>query len=264
MALDHLKHLRDDSARFVAVLRDTPADARVPTCPDWHADDLLWHLATVQWFWGVVVRDAVADPESLPQPDRPPDRSALFSFFDEAASLLETALAETDPHERRWTWAAHDQTAGFIRRRQAHEALIHRIDAELTAGVDHAPIDPDLATDGVDEVLRIMYGGVPPWSRHQLDPGATLSIQSPDRELAWFVTFGTFSGTSPGGHSYQGAGYLEVADAGPDRPAAASMVARSADLDCWLWGRPTIGTIQRSGDPAVHARLDEIIADGID
>jgi uncharacterized protein (TIGR03083 family) len=263
MALDYLKHLRDDSARFVTVLRDAPADARVPTCPDWHADDLLWHLATVQWFWGVVVRDAVADPESLSQPDRPPDRSGLFSFFDEAASLLEAALAETDPSERRWTWAAHDQTAGFIRRRQAHEALIHRIDAELTAGVEHVAIDADLAADGIDEVLRFMYGGVPPWSDHKLDPAATLRIQSLDREQVWFVTFGSFSGTSPGGHTYTGSAYLEVEDAGPDRAAAAGLVGSSADLDCWLWGRPTIGSIERSGDPAVHARLEEIIADGI-
>ena len=32
-----------------------------------------------------------------------------------------------------WTWST-DQTVGFIVRRQAHEALIHRLDAELTAG----------------------------------------------------------------------------------------------------------------------------------
>ena len=49
---------------------------------------------------------------------------------------------------------------GFVRRRQAHEALIHRIDAELTAG-RRTPVDPLLGADGVDEALRVMYGGVP-------------------------------------------------------------------------------------------------------
>ena len=45
--LAHLTHLARDSARFVQALRQTPAATRVPTSPDWEADDLLWHLAEV-------------------------------------------------------------------------------------------------------------------------------------------------------------------------------------------------------------------------
>ncbi len=47
---------------------------------------------------------------------------------------------------------ADDKTAGYIARRQAHEALVHRLDAELTVG-DRTPLDPRLAADGVDEAL---------------------------------------------------------------------------------------------------------------
>ena len=50
----------------------------------------------------------------------------------------------------------------FIRRRQAHEALIHRIDAELTAG-DRTPMDTDLSADGVDEALHFMDAGLRSW-----------------------------------------------------------------------------------------------------
>src|SRR5918995_144022 len=57
---------------------------------------------------------------------------------------------------QRW-WAV-----GFILRRQAHEALIHRVDAEQAAGVP-SDVDPALASDGVHEVLAVMYGGCPPW-----------------------------------------------------------------------------------------------------
>ncbi|WP_238993563.1 hypothetical protein [Nocardioides caldifontis] len=57
---------------------------------------------------------------------------------------------------------AEDRTVGYIRRRQAHEALIHRLDAELTAGTVTA-LDPTLASDGVDEALDVMFGGCPPW-----------------------------------------------------------------------------------------------------
>jgi hypothetical protein len=64
MTLDYPAHIRDESARFAEVLRDAPAQAQVPTCPDWRSDDLLWHLARVQWFWGHIVRDVVQDPQS--------------------------------------------------------------------------------------------------------------------------------------------------------------------------------------------------------
>jgi len=34
----------------------------------------------------------------------------------------------------------------------------------------------------------------------------------------------------------------------------------AADLDCWLWHRPTVGGIDLAGDPLVLDRLHEIIA----
>ena len=52
---EYVSHLARDSARYLEVLRQTAPGTRVPTCPDWDADDLLWHLAEVQWFWGTIV-----------------------------------------------------------------------------------------------------------------------------------------------------------------------------------------------------------------
>src|SRR5205823_7007051 len=86
----------------------------------------------------------------------PGDRAGLAAFFDRASRELADVLAATPPDTRAWTWS-EDQTVGFIRRRQAHEALIHRVDAELTAG-RRTPMDPGLSADGVDEALRVMYG----------------------------------------------------------------------------------------------------------
>jgi hypothetical protein len=49
-----------------------------------------------------------------------------------------------------------------------------------------------------------------------------------------------------------------------DGGAAVSMIASTAaDLDCWLWGRPTLNPIERSGSSAVIAAFDALIADGI-
>ncbi len=57
MDLDYVAHLTADSARFAAVIDGLSPDAAVPSCPGWNADDLLWHLGQVQWFWGTVVRE---------------------------------------------------------------------------------------------------------------------------------------------------------------------------------------------------------------
>ena len=65
------------------------------------------------------------------------------------------------PAEEAWTWS-DDHTVGFILRRQAHEALVHRLDAEQAAGRGHE-LDAALAADGVHECLDVMYGGMPPW-----------------------------------------------------------------------------------------------------
>lgn len=263
MTLDYLAHLRADSARFTAVLRDAPADGQVPTCPDWHTDDLLWHLGEVQWFWGTIVREGVTDPEGLEHPERPAGREGLLDFFDKATNDLQAALADTDPAEHRWTWS-DDQTAGFIRRRQAHEALIHRIDAELTADIERAEMDPALATDGIDEALRIMFGGCPPWGRLELDDAANLRVRATDTGASWRVTLGRFSGTSPKGKTYTDEPDIEVAETDTGEEVEATVEGNAADLDCWLWGRPTVGALHRAGDETVHSRFQDIVSQGVD
>lgn len=262
MTLAYLDHLRADSARFAEVLRDAPEEQDVPTCPGWRTDDLLWHLAEVQWFWGTVVRERVEDPETLQHPDRPADRASLLAFFGDVTAALQSALAEVDPAEPRWTWS-DDRTAGFILRRQAHEALIHRVDAELTADAVRRPLDPDLATDGVDEALRVMYGGAPSWGSVRLDQAATLRLRASDTGRSWLATLGTFDGTSPSGTVYVDEPHVEVVDADGSTAAAAAVEGTAADLDCWLWGRPTVGAVHRSGDGEVLARFQALLDEGI-
>ena len=78
-------------------------------------------------------------------------RPALLELYRSASRDLGEILAATSPETPAWTWS-EDQTVGFIRRRQAHEALIHRVDAELTVG-RRTPMDPGLSADGVGEVI---------------------------------------------------------------------------------------------------------------
>jgi uncharacterized protein (TIGR03083 family) len=262
--IDYLGHLARESAMFGHAMDGAASDASVPTCPEWDADDLLWHLGEVQWFWGTVVREGV-DAEgagALAQP-RPQTRSGLMDFFLTASTDLEKALATASPESPAWTWS-DDKTVGFIIRRQAHEALIHRIDAELTAGQRPSLMNPLLSADGVDEVLRIMYGGdLPGWANFAPDERRTVRVQSTDTGDTWFVTLGRFGGTDPEDNkSYDQEGIL-VARTDPGGRATATVRGTAADLDCWLWQRPTDAPPERSGEVDVLAGFDALIASGV-
>jgi uncharacterized protein (TIGR03083 family) len=261
--MDYLDHLVRDSARFAEALHGVPAERRVPTCPDWNADDLLWHLAEVQWFWGTVVRGGLTGPEAEKlKPERPAGREPLEAFFQEVSGRLVDALRDSAPDAPAWTWST-EQTAGFIRRRQAHEALIHRLDAELLTG-ERTPMDQSLSTDGVDEVLRIMYGGAPPWGRFTPEPESTVRIRAVDSGASWLVTLGRFSGTDPDdGRSYADEPDLRAAESDSGEDAAATISGRAEDLDCWLWHRPPVQSLARSGDQEVLGQFDAIITPGI-
>jgi uncharacterized protein (TIGR03083 family) len=261
--LDYLDHLARESTRFLEALSDTPPDARVPSCPDWDADDLLWHLAEVQWFWGTIVREKLTEPseaEAL-KPDRPPDRAGLTAFYERASHDLSEILTTTPPDTTAWTWS-NEQSVGFIRRRQAHEALIHRLDAELTAG-DRTPMDRRLSADGVDEALRIMYGGIPPWGRFTPDSTRTLRLMTTDTDDSWFVTLGRFTGTDPDDNTTYDEPDIQVAETDRGDDATATVSGAAADLDCWLWHRPTVETLDRSGEQEVLGDFDKTIAPGI-
>ncbi len=264
-SLDYLAHLERESTRFLHALQGAAADAAVPTCPDWTADDLLWHLAEVQWFWGEIVRTGTKDPEAVEEPARPDERAALEEFYRAASAGLLAALAAGEPEDPAWTWSS-DQTIGFIRRRQAHEALIHRLDAELAAepaGLTRTPMDPLLACDGVDEALRVMFSGVPEWATWVPDGAGPLRIDVTDMPHTWLVTTGRFRGTSPASGTEYDDPTLEVAADDDGREAAATISGTAADVDCVLWNRPPVGTVTRSGDPAVLAAFDAVLAEGV-
>jgi uncharacterized protein (TIGR03083 family) len=265
--LDYLDHLAHDSDRFAEVLLTADPMQPVPSCPDWSTVDLFWHLTEVQWFWGTVVRERVDDPADLaaPRPERPTDLETLGHMFATVSAALEDTLRETADDTPVWTWS-DDKTAGFVRRRQAHEALIHRVDAELATGKP-TPLDPALASDGVDEVLRIMHGGVPGWGTFSRDPG-TVRIEATDTGASWTVVTGRFSGTDPDdGTEYADRPVLDVldaTDAGDAGAAGATVRGIAGDLDCWLWGRLAADRVERSGDEDALGRLQAVIDRGID
>lgn len=259
--LNYIEAITRESARFSDCLARVSPTSPVPSCPGWTASDLLWHLTEVQLFWGIIVRDRLDDPDTAEtkKPPRPEDYQALQSLAHEATRQLVDVLVATPAPTRVWTWAT-DQTAGFVLRRQAHEALIHRLDAELTLG-DVTPLDPVLAADGVDELLRVMYGSVPAWGSVMPD-GSPGRVMATDSGRSWDIGFSRFRGTSPNTGTVYDEDMLMVPPA-RDMPAVFTVSGTAADLDRWLWGRGDLSTLDTSGDAVALERFTAIIASGV-
>ena len=253
MPLDYLAHLRAESDRFLATLHGADPVARVPSCPDWDADDLLWHLGEVQEFWGLVVEGRLQEPPLDQKSSRPDSRAGLLEFFEAQTERLERVLRDADPAEAVWMWS-NDRTVGYVRRRQAHEALIHRVDAELTAGTTVTPLDPDLASDGVLELLDMMYGGCPDWGT--FEPGGDrIDVRTTDTGIAVPVVLGHFTGTDPDDGTQYDEEDLSVQAADPGIVPAVTVTGDAATLDAWMWHRADDAGVTIEGDPHVAERF---------
>lgn len=253
----YLDHLRRESARFREVLTGCDPTTPVPGCPGWDAADLVWHLAEVQWSWARTVRTrpAALSESDVVTPTRPTTYAELLEAFDDFSAALVTELERADPADPAWTWAP-EQTVGFTYRRQAQEALIHRLDAEQTAGVS-SPLDPALAADGIDEVLDVMYGGSPAWGAFEPLPHHVEVTAGDTGDTVW-VQLGRFHGTDPDGVECDEADISVVAD--PGRPADAVVSGSAADLDAWLWRRTDDSRIDVTGNREIYDRFREVVS----
>jgi uncharacterized protein (TIGR03083 family) len=261
--LDYLDFVRTESARFndvVAAIAATSgglASARVPSCPDWNAADLAWHLAEVQYFWASIVEGNLSDPADVTPLERPADNQ-LVALHQAEAMRLQTTLTDHDPDEACWSWYAKGHTVGWVRRRQAHEALVHRIDAELAAAtigvMEISAVDESLAEDGIDEILTVML--------HVDELPAGLSYEASDVSIglatpsrSWAMNLGRVIGETPGGRTLDEEG-LRLLD-GVAKPTA-TVNASATDLNLWLWRRTELPADAIDGDEAAAAQLHDI------
>jgi hypothetical protein len=159
-----------------------------------------------------------------------------------------------------WTWSG-DRTVGFVRRRQAHEALIHRIDAEITVG-SRTPMDPQLSADGVGEALRVIYGSAPNWATFSSSGAGVVRLRAADTASTWLVSLGRLTGRDPVDGTPVDKARLRMADDG-GAEVLATLTGSAADLDCWLWRRPLVATLERQGDPRLLGQLDAVIQQGM-
>jgi uncharacterized protein (TIGR03083 family) len=249
--MNRIAIVRAESQRFADVLATADPYTRCPTCPDWNAVDLLWHLSSVHFFWASVLsRNALteADIAAVEQskPARPTDMADLLALREQATTALLEQLDRLDDNEPRWSWWPPEQTVGFTRRMQTYEATMHRVDAELTAGLPIGPIAPDVAAGAIDHAVDVMWGWLPEGATYEAR--AVVEFIASDVDQQWLVKVGTASGSPRAVRATVG-------------EPTATVTSPVVDLALWAWTRG--GTVEIAGDKASVAALDAVITNGM-
>ncbi len=255
--IDFDEVLASNSTRFRDVLAEVAQASPVPSCPEWTADDLVGHLTEVQNFWGTIVAEGLQSDEqvgAVAAPERAAGRDDALLQFGAVSSRLRAALAAAHDDAPAWTWTP-DHTIGWIRRRQAQEALMHRVDAELTAGLP-VEIDQDVAEDGVDELLTQFGAALPEWGAFN-PSGLLIEVRSTSSGRSWWVRLGRFGGVDPSGRGHDEPDFQPV-DA-PGGPADAVLEGAAPELLRWLWGRGADDGVRSDGAPDARAVLREAL-----
>jgi uncharacterized protein (TIGR03083 family) len=237
----------DDEFRLLrAAIAGADPWAAVPACPDWNADQLAHHVAGTYLYVVECVRQGRL-PEDRPRPELNPNP---VGALDEGYRALTEALDEGRPGDPAGTWHEPDQTAGFWIRRMCQESVVHRVDAEQVAGIELAPIPPDVALDGIDEFLTLFIGYLSRTRRERFaevlegaDP-RPVTIAAGGRE--WTLTAGP-------------EGVAVAAEPGADGEAA-WISGDPDDVLLWLWGRVDDRAVRQKGEEAPLAQFRELRA----
>lgn len=259
--MDRLAIIDVESQRLADVLARIDPGLRCPTCPEWTAVDLLWHLTETHHFWAGVLARRIQSEADLPaiertKPDRPTSPADLLVLREQATRALLAQLANRDDAERCWSWWPADQTVGFTRRMQTYEATMHRVDAELTAGLPVGPIANDVSAGAVDHAVDVMWGWMPDDAIYQAH--GVVQFVAADTRARWLVEVGSWTAPArePGGT----VGGPRAVRATAGEPTA-TVSAPVGDLALWAWTRR--GEVQTAGERVALAALDAVITQGM-
>jgi uncharacterized protein (TIGR03083 family) len=179
----HCAAIRREGRALGAAARAAGVEQQVPSCPDWQVADLLGHVGRLHRWVAAIVESAGDDPPDHWSDAEPPPAEVRIDWFEAGVDLVVDALLRVDPASPAWSWT-DDRTAGFWARRQANETAVHRWDAQLAAGAT-APIEHDLAVDGIDEFFDLL----PFWRRESTlhSAGESMHLHCTDGEGEWLV-----------------------------------------------------------------------------
>lgn len=235
MDADAALHIvRDLSAQLTETATGN-LDAPIAHLDGWTVRDLVAHVGGV-YVYATVNAQAGSTEPTRPGPEaRAPEGDDILTWFSERADTLIDALESTPLDQQGWTHAGM-QPAGWWRRRMAHETAVHLWDAQAGAG-SAAPIDGDLATDGIDEFYDVSRDVNAAQSRHAY-PAESLHLHRSDGPGEWMIQ--------------RGATETELAVTHEHGKGDAAVRGPASELLLWIWGRP-VSDIEIFGDDSVAA-----------
>lgn len=176
--------IRTNTDRLADAGEEAGLAAAVPSCPEWTVDELTAHVGRVQRTWADFVARRSTEMPDFSAPTAPvPAGDERFEWVRAGGHALADVLAATPEDTPLWTFAGTG-TARFWARRQAHEAVVHRCDAEFAAGGIGA-VDTDLAADGVDELFELLP--MVPQAAAVKGTGETVHVHCTDRPVEWLA-----------------------------------------------------------------------------
>jgi uncharacterized protein (TIGR03083 family) len=250
----YLDCLAQDYALLRSAVVSASPEAPVPSCPGWTVADLASHVGEVYLHKATVMRDG-----TWPDPWPPAGHASLppLTLLDDGYRELTAEFAARSPDDPAPTWYEPEQTVGFWIRRMAQETVVHRMDAQLAAGVPVTAAPGDLATDGVDEVLKrfLAYG-----SEQSPDEYASLKghLAAGDGADAVIVTAGV--GTGQTSWTVRPTPASVTAADGRADGARAEVAAGPDAMLRWLWGRAGDDAVTVTGDRDWAAYLRRLLA----
>jgi uncharacterized protein (TIGR03083 family) len=258
-----LAEISASAARLADIASTHDPDLPVPTCPDWTLRELATHVGRVHRWAAEIVTTRAAERipfDAAPDGKYPADQAERAAWLNAGAGRVIAAITAAGDEP---VWAfGRLAPASFWARRQSHESMVHRADAELAVGAD-VVLDADLAADGIDEWIASVTD---PRYRQRgdgsgaLPVGAALAVRAtaPGPAGEWLirstgtglrVEHGADGHNGAGGHD--GAGAADVNVSGPAdrlllvlvrrRPAddpAITVTGDGALFSGWLSGTP--------------------------
>lgn len=164
-------------------------DAPVPTCPGWSAARLVRHLGQVHRWAETIVREQRRERLDPRQLDLgwPEHWSSSPDWLVQGLQSAVTTLRSANPETPVWTWGL-DQHVRFWSRRLLHETTVHRTDLEQVVGRP-LEVDPDVAADGIDELLSNLPARAPshPALAELRGDGESIHLHATDGEGEWVI-----------------------------------------------------------------------------
>jgi uncharacterized protein (TIGR03083 family) len=235
--------LAADYARMRGVVDGGDLKSRVPSCPDWDAEELVRHTGMVYLHKVEAMRTGAGEGE-WPPPGT--ENEETLALFDRAYKELNAEFDSRSPEEKTGTWYDPDQTVGFWIRRMAQETVIHRVDAELAMGAHIAAIPDDLAVDGIDEILVVFLSyATTKYTQYFED------LKDADGRAVGFAANGT---------TWNAQISTDGVHISKDGGAAATVSGAPSDVLLWLWGRAGDDAVGMDGDTTLIKQIRTLIA----